>query len=77
MLATAEQISKPLQLTGRTVRMWATAGILPVALRRGKVLRFHPPSVAAALGLPAAEFCAAIAQADREIRETHARNPKI
>ncbi len=55
-LATAEQIAEVLQITARTVLYWAERKEIPTALRRGKVVRFHPPAVAAALGLNLPEF---------------------
>lgn len=55
-LATAAQIAAPLQVTSRTITAWAADGTVPVAFRRGKVLRFSPPAVAAALGLSIPEF---------------------
>ncbi len=55
-LATAEQIAEVLQITARTVHYWAEREEIPTALRRGKVVRFHPPAVAAALGLNLPEF---------------------
>ena len=55
-LATAEQIAASLQVTSRTVHFWAQAGTIPTALRQGKIVRFHPPSVAAALGIDLPEF---------------------
>lgn len=55
-LATAEQIAEALQITPRTVHNWSVAGTIPTALRCGKVVRFHPPAVAAALGLNLPEF---------------------
>lgn len=55
-LATAEQIAEVLQVTSRTVHLWAAAETIPTALRCGKVVRFNPPAVAAALGLDLPEF---------------------
>lgn len=55
-LATAEQLAEVLQITPRTVHYWAADGIIPTAIRRGKVVRFNPPAVAAALGLNLPEF---------------------
>lgn len=55
-LATAEQIAEVLQITPRTVHFWAAAETIPTALRCGKVVRFNPPAVAAALGLNLPEF---------------------
>ena len=55
-LATAEQLAEVLQITPRTVHYWAADGTIPTAIRRGKVVRFHPPAVAAALGLNLPEF---------------------
>lgn len=55
-LATAEQIGNALQVTPRTVHYWADAGTIPTALRQGKIVRFNPPAVAAALGLNLPEF---------------------
>lgn len=55
-LATAEQIAHVLQVSARTIHLWAAAGTIPVALRQGKVVRFHPPSVAESLGLDLPEF---------------------
>jgi len=55
-LATAEQIAEVLQVTGRTVHLWAAAETIPTALRCGKVVRFNPPAVAAALGINLPEF---------------------
>jgi hypothetical protein len=55
-LATAEQIAEVLQVSSRTVHLWATAETIPTALRCGKVVRFNPPAVAAALGLNLPEF---------------------
>ena len=55
-LATAEQIGNALQVTPRTVLYWAERGTIPTALRQGKVVRFHPPAVATALGLNLPEF---------------------
>lgn len=56
VLATAEQIAKPLGITSRTITAWAAANKIPVALRQGKILRFYPPAVAAALGLDMSGF---------------------
>lgn len=55
-LATAEQLGRVLQVSSRTIHLWAAAGKIPVALRQNKVVRFHPPSVASALGLTLPEF---------------------
>lgn len=55
-LATATQIARVLQVSARTIHLWAEAGTVPVALRQGKVVRFHPPAVAEALGLDLPEF---------------------
>lgn len=55
-LATAEQLAQVLQVTARTVHLWAVAGTIPVALRQGKVVRFHPPAIAQSLGLNLPEF---------------------
>jgi hypothetical protein len=55
-LATAEQIAEAVQVTPRTVHYWAEAGTIPTALRQGKIVRFHPPAVAAALGIQLPEF---------------------
>jgi hypothetical protein len=60
-LATAAQIAAPLQVTSRTVTTWATEGRIPVALRCGKILRFYPASVAAALGIDVSVFISAVA----------------
>jgi len=56
VLATAEEIALPLGITSRTVTAWAAADKIPVALRAGKILRFYPPAVAAALGLDVPGF---------------------
>jgi len=50
-LATAEQIAAVLQVSARTIHLWAEAGTIPTALRNGRVVRFNPPAVAAALGI--------------------------
>ena len=50
-LATAEQIAEALQVSARTVHMWAAAGTIPTALRQGRVVRLNPQAVAAALGI--------------------------
>jgi hypothetical protein len=50
-LSTATQIAGLLQVSPRVVHLWASSGKIPVALRQGKVVRFHPPAVAQALGL--------------------------
>lgn len=50
-LATAEQLAAILQVSKRTIHVWAANETIPTALRCGKVVRFHPPAVAAALGL--------------------------
>lgn len=42
VLATAEQIAKPLGVTSRTITAWAASRKIPVALRHGKILRFYP-----------------------------------
>ncbi len=55
-LATAEQIAEAIQVSSRTVHLWASAGTIPTALRCGKVVRFSPPAVAAALGINLPEF---------------------
>lgn len=55
-LATAEQIAQVFQVSSRTVHLWAAAETIPTALRCGKVVRFHPPAVAAALGINLPEF---------------------
>ena len=57
-LATAEQIASALQVTARTIHLWATAEppVIPIAFRQGKVVRFHPPDVARALGISLPEF---------------------
>jgi hypothetical protein len=55
-LATAEQIAEVLQITARTVHYWADREEIPTALRCGKIVRFHPPAVAAALGLNLPDF---------------------
>ena len=55
-LATAEQLAGVLQITPRTIHKWAADGTIPTAVRCGKVVRFHPPSVAKALGLDLPEF---------------------
>ena len=51
VLATSEQIASVLQVTSRTVLFWAERGLIPTAIRCGKIVRFHPPSVARALGM--------------------------
>ncbi len=56
VLATAEQIAKPLGVTSRTITAWAASRKIPVALRHGKILRFYAPAVAAALGLDVPGF---------------------
>lgn len=50
-LVTANQLSRTLQVTTRTLTGWAAKGVIPVALRQGRVLRFHPLSVYQALGI--------------------------
>jgi hypothetical protein len=50
-LATASEVAGPLKVTSRTITAWAEAGKIPVALRQGRILRFHPASVWAALGI--------------------------
>lgn len=55
-LATAEQIAEVLQVSSRTVHLWAAAETIPTALRCGKVVRFNPPAVGAALGINLPEF---------------------
>jgi hypothetical protein len=55
-LATAEQIAEVLQVSSRTVHLWAAAETIPTALRCGKVVRFNPPAVATALGINLPEF---------------------
>ena len=55
-LATAEQIAEVIQVSPRTIHYWAEAGTIPTALRHGKVVRFHPPAVASALGICFPEF---------------------
>jgi len=55
-LATAAQLARVLQVSARTVHLWADAGTIPVALRQGRVVRFHPPAVAMSLGLDLPEF---------------------
>ena len=56
-LATPAQVARALQVSSRTVTGWCASGKLPVAFRCGKVLRLHPPAVAAALGFDLPEFC--------------------
>lgn len=51
-LVTARQLARPLQVSDRLIHMWAEKGIIPVALRAGKIVRFDPEAVATALGLP-------------------------
>lgn len=55
-LATAEQLAEVLQVSPRTIHNWAIDGTIPTAVRCGKVVRFHPPTVAKALGLDLPEF---------------------
>lgn len=55
-MATAEQIAEILQVSSRTIHLWAAADIIPTALRQGKTVRFHPASVVFALGLSLPEF---------------------
>jgi hypothetical protein len=55
-LATAEQLAKVIQVSSRTIHSWAETGTIPTALRCGKVVRFNPPAVAAALGIQLPEF---------------------
>jgi hypothetical protein len=50
-LATADQIGGVLQVSGRWVLKQEEKGVIRAALRVGKVVRFHPPDVAEALGL--------------------------
>jgi hypothetical protein len=51
VLATAEEIAKPLQVTARTIHLWGAAGTIPVALRQGRTVRYSPSAVAQALGI--------------------------
>lgn len=55
-LATAEQLGEVIQVSARTIHYWAGAGTIPTALRCGHVVRFHPPAVAAALGIDLPAF---------------------
>lgn len=50
-LATAEQIAGVLQVSSRLIHLWAASGKIPTALRCGKVVRFSPLGVSAALGI--------------------------
>ena len=50
-LATAQELAAFLQVSKRTIHVWAANETIPTALRCGKVVRFHPPAVAVALGL--------------------------
>lgn len=52
-LETAEEVAVRLQVEERTVRVWASAGKIPVAVRVGKVLRFDWAEVAARLAADA------------------------
>jgi excisionase family DNA binding protein len=49
-LETADEVGKPLGVTGRTILNWAAAGIIPTALRVGRVVRFDFEEVRKALG---------------------------
>ena len=48
-LVTAEELAKQLSLSPGTVRRWAQAGIIPRLRLSGKVIRFDPAEVEAAL----------------------------
>jgi hypothetical protein len=50
-LVDADAIGEPIGVTGRTILNWAAGHKIPTALRIGKVVRFDPVAVAAALGL--------------------------
>lgn len=50
-LSTAEEIGEPIGVTSRTILNWSVSKKIPTALRIGKVVRFDPAAVAAALGL--------------------------
>lgn len=49
MSMTADQIGELHQVSGRTVREWHRAGIIPAAVNIGRVIRFDPAEVEAAL----------------------------
>jgi len=49
-LETADEIGGLLGVTGRTILNWAAAGIIPTALRVGRVVRFDLAEVRRALG---------------------------
>ena len=55
-LATAEQIAGVLQVSSRLIHLWAASGKIPTALRCGKVVRFAPLEIFAALGIHLPEF---------------------
>jgi len=48
-LETARELAGRYGLTPRTVLKWASAGLIPVAVKVGSVVRFDPDAVADAL----------------------------
>lgn len=50
-LVDAKTIGESIGVSGRTILNWADSKSIPTALRLGKVVRFDPVAVAAALGL--------------------------
>jgi len=48
-LETARELAGRYGLTSRTVVKWANAGLIPVAVKLGSVVRFDPDAVADAL----------------------------
>ncbi len=48
-LATADEVGKRLNVTGRTILNWAVGGTIPTALRVGRVVRFDFDDVRKAL----------------------------
>lgn len=52
-LSTPAQMGEALQVTSHTILNWARSGKIPVAFQLGRVVRFNPAAVAAALGIGA------------------------
>lgn len=49
MSLTADQIGEIHHVSGRTVREWHRAGVIPAAINIGRVIRFDPAEVEVAL----------------------------
>ncbi len=50
-LSTPAQIAEALQVTSRTVLQWEADKKISAALRSGRIVRFHPATVARELGI--------------------------